>query len=211
MERLDPSISRDYHPVVLHSDDLTEIVEILQEAGELPEISTTEYRFNSVAEVCDKYQSGRLTLLSIKSRLPYVSLELTRSGSRLYVGSSRPEAAGLFWKIDAILRRSQRQATWIYTFSGSISIAVLFGLGITPAFVFHLAAGLAAIALSGCWMIWFYMVMARFHSLIILAPRSEIGGFFKRNKDQLVLGLITALLGLIVGVIGTLLSTHIGK
>lgn len=213
MERRDPSISENYSPVILHLDDFTEIVEILNGGGKSPEISTEEYRFTSIDEVCQKHQSGRLTSLSIKSTSPYLTLDLYRSSCRLYVGSSRPEAAGLFWKIDSVLRRCQRPAAWVYSWPGSLGIGILFGLSLNPAFKLHLAVGLALIALWGAWNLWFLRVQLRYHSLVILEPRAGTGirGFINRNKDQLLLALISALLGLILGIIGTLFGTHVGR
>jgi hypothetical protein len=47
--------------------------------------------------------------------------------------------------------------------------------------------------------------------VVILQPRDEAAGFFKRNKDQLILASISAALGAIFGVVATLLVNHFSK
>lgn len=211
MERLDTPITRSYLPIVLYLDDLTEIIRAFPDPDPRIEISTVEYRFESIDELRDKHPSERLVTLSIKCSDPYVTLELSRFDATLYVGSSQAAPAGVFWKIDAVLRRAQRRFAWIYSWPGSIGIWVLFGLAFMPAFRFHVAAGLAVVALWACWGIWSFRVTLRFHSLVILRPKTSKGmrGFIARNKDQLLVAVIAALLGLIAGVIGTLLSTRL--
>jgi len=211
MERLDPSISKEYLPLILYLEDLSNIVQVLGDAGKSPKISTTEYSFESVAELQKQYGSGDLTALRIESNSPHLSIEMTCMAARLYVGSSQPEAAGLMWKINAILLRCRRRGSWLYSLPGSVGVGALLGSSIPILFLWDALAGLTAVLVWGFWMAWSFRITRRRYCLIILRPRSEVAGFVRRNKDQLVLAIIATVLGAILGVIGTLLTSRIGK
>lgn len=211
MKRIDQSILSFYSPLILFLDDLTEILQIFKDADKSPEISTKEYLYDSIEEMQEKNKSGRLTCLNIRTHTPYISLDLTPYHAYLQSLSSRVEAAGLFLNIDKVLRRRQRSASWLFSFGGRCFLAILLGVMVPILFRKGIIVGLISILVCGGSIVWTSWIKAKCHSLIILRPKSGFSGFVQRNKDQLIVGIVTTILGAILGVIVTLVCLRIGK
>ena len=71
------------------------------------------------------------------------------------------------------------------------------------------ALSLLSLPLSlAIWVLWAVNIRLRSHSVILLTNRGSEKPFFQRNKDNLILAVIAALLGAVLGVGGTLIVNH---
>lgn len=205
------SFIREYPPLVLHLDDLLQLEAVMQEDGGTCEIETREYAFDSVEELTDHHREQTLTWLKLKRRDPHISLDLTPRWAALYVGSDATTAMGLYHKIDGTLRRCRRRFWWSYGYPfvwpTSVVIGVvasrLFDSGRTRlwgiALFSLLAISLARVVFCQLWR----------YSIVVMARRGSIGQFLARNRDQLLVAVVAAFVGAVLGVAGTLLVSAV--
>jgi hypothetical protein len=110
--------------------DLDELFDTLKAAGETVELSTENYKFDSVKELQEHFGPRPLFGLSIRSSQPFASIDLTRSDAGVYV-TAGDHSAQLFREIDDVLMRCQRarHAPWLY--SNWITVIILL-IGLQP-------------------------------------------------------------------------------
>jgi hypothetical protein len=212
-KKLDRALSKDYPPLIVYRDDLEEIEQEIKDAR-APEdneglskflppyaVECGESSYDSVAELP---QDSRVREVKIEGWRPRVSVELGRGVAKLYVGSSGNESAGLFHKLDVIMTRCRRTVfrwTSIYVFGAAMLIGVLSYALRGPAQIVAVSIQLLLLAygtLMSCFDIWR-------HSNIVLHGRRGALGFFQRKGDDLRLSFVSAVVGAILGVAGTLI------
>jgi hypothetical protein len=207
MERLTQSLDREYPPVRLNVDTLKQIEAIASSSASNVSILAGEYKFDSVDELYREMKGKVLTTLTLKASSPYLSVEFHRAWTRLHVGSDDPVASGVYFKIDYLLRRCVRHFSWLYR-------AELQWLpGLVPAAImsWNRTAGFISVVPLAAWLIWFWRVRLYRYSTIVMTDRSQALPFLQRNKDQLALAVVSALLGAGLGVAGTLLTRWLLK
>ncbi len=214
MKKLDKSISENYLPIKLYLDDLETIEEILKEVSNSISFEAENYKFDSIEELKGNLKLTQINELEVKTSSPYISIDFTRIWARVYVSSSETSNAGVFYKLDQIISRRTRKPRWKYSFyffnittiillmNGMPLIQRLFSRSLNP------YVSLTISAIWFIWMIWFFYVRFRQHTVIVLAHRNSEKPFLQRNKDNLILAIISALLGAILGVAGTLITSH---
>jgi hypothetical protein len=183
------SFGRSYRPVVIWLEELSEIVSILKEAAKDVQISTEDYRFATVDELKEHYNSQAQFAMEITSLSPYVHIEFTRLWVKAHVASG-PQSAKLFHEIDDILVQRQRGIFYSWWW-----IVLFFVAGAAAHFIPEQSAITAVQLVLAVWFLWVMFVSLRRTAVINLQRRSEARPFLERNKDQLILLLVGALLG----------------
>ncbi len=209
MEQIDKSISQNYLPLTIYRDDLDQISAALPANAEIS-ISTGDYKFTSVAEFAEHTKPDRIHDLEFKVRDPYMTIELRPIWARIYVASSAPMSAGVFFAVDRILRRNLRFLAWCYSYyfvwimNGVLILtSVLYSKRVIPRIPLYSSLVITAIfAVAGCWIM--YVRLFRY-SIVVPRYRHTARGFFVRNRDNLIVALLAAIVGAIAGVTLTLL------
>lgn len=212
MEPIDQSISQDHLPLKLFLDDLERIEQILKDSCSSATFETEGFRFGSLEELTSKIKKSRLETLHIKVNSPYVTIELTKNWARLYVGSSKDQSAGIFFKIEQILSARVRPLKWLYSyiFVSVLTVGCLFLSNIIPLKTdIRIVLSLYLILLA--WLLWVAYIRLRHHSTIVLKRKEEQGSFIERNKDNLAVAVIAAIAGAFLAIIGTILVGYIKK
>lgn len=199
--KIEASYSAKYAPIVLWWDDVTGIFEILQEKASSVEMETTQYKFTTLDVAKEHLGDAPEYGMKFSSSSPYVKLE---SGS-LYVGAG-PASAQIFMEIDAILKARERRPRWIY--SGWLFMPVVV-LGLVGFVLKEDATKSVVIAIQVIFALLYsrgiFMTMKR--GLVVYPQRkSEARGFFGRNKDQLLMLVITAVVSGLLGFAGSQLK-----
>jgi len=201
MKKLDQSISQDYFPIKLYLNDLVEIQQILRECSKDHKFESSGYSFDSIEELVANIGKRELFELEINSSGPYSRIEFTRMWAKLYVGSSTLDSAGLFHNLSQVLAKARRQPWFMYSYY-SIWGLNIFSLAAT--FIrspFTSAFSYCALAI----VFWVLFVRLRRNSTIILVSRDVPMSFWSRNKDEIIIALISAVMGAILGILGTVL------
>jgi hypothetical protein len=214
MKKIDQSISKDYPPVKLYFEDLVEIELVLNKISTEFQIQAADYSFDSIEELVTNIGKRELAEMEIRTINPYVSISFKRFYTRLYVASSEFDSAGLFYKLDYILKRTRRRLWFLYS---NYSIWALFIISVTSSLT-SLSINLSfmsipfgktastALSLFGCacaaLLIWITYI-TNHHSTIFLISRYTQGSFWIRKKDDILLAIISAIFGAILYVIVT--------
>jgi hypothetical protein len=209
--RKQKSYRRSYGPVVIWLEDLTEITALLKENCKEVQISTADYRFGTVDELKEHVGSQAQFALEIDSGDPYVSIDFDRRTASLYVGAGA-QAAYLFHEIDGIIERRQRRFPMLYRLwflmacSAALWAVNYFFLADRTDTISFVLISLQAI--FSLWFLWAWFVVLRRTSVVRLQRRSEARPFFERNRDQLLLLLIGAVMGGLVTFAGIVAKEH---
>ncbi len=208
MKKIDQSISKNYLPLRLDLDDLHAIEEVLKEATKEYQIDCGDFQFDSVDELAGKLKDATLRELEIKSLSPYLRIELTKLFASVYVGSNEIDSAGLFHKVDSILRKARIPLFFLYSYysvwSLNIFIILLEFIHRSPVLDWLFWGMLLGVLRVG------YVRLTR-HSSVIVASTRLAGSFFRRKKDDLLLAVISGLVGALLGIAGTILVNYLKK
>ena len=202
------SFERSYRPVVLWLDDLTELFAAVKERAAIALLATDNYTFETIEELKEHFGSQTQFALRIECSQPFGYIEFSRVWVKTYI-SPGPQSAQLFHDIDGILEPRQRKFGFLYNIW--LLWPVLVGAGFLPHYVDQQVAKIIVIAqgVLAAWFFWAGFVSVRRSAVIRLQRRSEASPFFERNKDQLVLLLIGALVGGLVTMAVPLLKERV--
>ncbi len=215
MKKLNRYLDRSFLPVKLFIDDLELIEETLKTFSDNFIIETDEYSFESVKELQNNLKQQSLRRLSISTENPSVSISFRESFASLRVRSlpDNLNSDGLFSRLEEIICKREKGHKWIYSIVSywiACLISVLISLSLPgKTFPVIFLWGLIAI----CTLLYFTLlyINVKRHSIIWLTYSHDQKPFWKRNKDQLILATVSALLGCLSGIIGTLIVTYLTK
>jgi hypothetical protein len=228
MEQLPKPLSARYNAVKLYIEDLEGIERIFADAGKFA-IESVDYKFSEFSELIEHYQGQRLTVLDVFCSIldkNYISLSLTPYHCVLSSRDSDNTSAGLFHRLDTILRRTSRKPTVLYSIRVINTVLICFGifsvfynfvvfLNLQPyasyvwSYTFIVAP---VIAIIFAWSFWILYVRMYRRSVIIIRRRSQTQNFFLRNRDELLMRGIVAIVSATLGVIlGAYISFRLTK
>ncbi|MBP6860286.1 MAG: hypothetical protein KBC38_01845 [Candidatus Pacebacteria bacterium] len=191
MERIDNSLRKYFPPVKLYIEDLIEIEKILKEASREVTLSDGEHKYESIEELARKRDGEILNSLKISAGSPYISLELEAYIASIYSASSQGIAAGIYYRTSQVLHRRLRRPSVAYSYV----LIMLTNLSFVIASLFTTSALLKiGSGLSFLWILWVAYIQMFRHSTVILYEKYKQKNFFSRNKDQIILLLIGAVL-----------------
>jgi hypothetical protein len=200
--KIEKKFRKKYGPIVLWWDDVTEIFESVRAPAKNLEISTNEYKFSTLETAKEHFGETPQYVFKLTASTPYVNLDGDKMGTSLYIGEGAA-SAGLFLELDELLSKRQRKPRWMYS-SWLILPALLLGPlqyatnGLT---LRACLVGLQLVCLA--WYLRAAFVGMRRGIVVHAQRRSESKAFFSRNKDQLALMIISALVGGLVAIGGT--------
>jgi hypothetical protein len=199
MKKLEQSISKQFPPVVLYLEDLQELEHVLRESSKEITIQCDGFEFDSVAELAKEIGSKQINAMELRARDPYTCIELSNYKTSAYVGTSSIEGAGIFHLIAKILNRRTRWLPWIYAPFGSMFgflfvLLLIFITGVAAGMGLILPLGLIIFFTVQLWAGW---ISLNRHSVIRVITRPT--NFFSRNRDQLIIQLISGIFGAAFG------------
>jgi hypothetical protein len=209
MKKLDPSISVDYLPLRLNLDDVQAIETVLRESAKSISFEAEGFEFDSLDELTAKFRSRTLRNLKISSSSPHTQIDLSSHWGRLYVGSSEITSIGVFHKLDEVLKHAGIRMQLLYNYNITWVFIVMYPL--LGALTHEPIVTISAYLLGLAWILWIGYVRVSRHSMVSMISKSQSGTFFSRKKDDLILALISGLIGALLGIAGTLLSTYLTK
>ena len=202
MKKVTQSHGENTKPVKLYLDDLEEIIEILKGACDEIEIQCGDMMLDSLDELLI-LKKEVLHDLKICGRKPYISADMSPRGIWLFISEDTAESRGLFEKVKTILLRCRRPFTWFLHNSFLTGIAwpltllgAVYGFKVQSKFMIALFGIL--FVLSIFWAIYGFQDWSRRYTVVIPKHRIESPGFAKRNRDKILLAVISALIGAMV-------------
>jgi hypothetical protein len=213
MERIKPALIKYYPPIVLGLADLEALDDVLRAAVKNYAVCAGDYRYESVAELSAHVGKKRINKLGFEGSEPHTRLNFATYEARVYVGDDDLISAGLFQKIDAILTPRVRRLSIIYDSRTWLLIGATMGAASIMVGVAFMWAGrlpqaatsilpaalLTAVILAG--VTWSFWVSIKGHSVIGLSSAPD--NFLARNRDQILMAFVAALVGSIVTLLVT--------
>lgn len=211
MEKLKKNISKEYLPVKIYIDDLEKVVAVLDDNSIKYSIETDFYKYDSLAELVNSSTDRNTKNLKIQTANPYMTIEFHKMWAKVYVSVDDMLTTGLFHKIDEIINQSRRLIPFFYSYYFVWLVNIL--LPIESALINRdgkLFPEYFDTTLYILWILWLaratYIRLVK-HSSIQLIKKEHVSSFFQRKRDDLILALLSALVGAILGVIGTIFTT----
>ncbi|OGW51895.1 MAG: hypothetical protein A2Y81_06770 [Nitrospirae bacterium RBG_13_43_8] len=138
--------------------------------------------------------------IRITGRHPYISVEMEPNQIWLYISEDTPESRGLFEKIKAVLLRWRRRFTWLLhnSFLNGIAstltmVGAVLGFRVQSRFLSVLIIALSLVCIF--WAVYGFQDRTKRYTVIVSKHRIETPGFVKRNRDSILLAIISALIG----------------
>jgi hypothetical protein len=195
-------LRKSYAPVVVTLDELNAIMAILVPAGGQIGLSNEEYKFQSIEEAKEHFGSVPTRSFKISSFQPSASLELDKMSANLYVHPS-PAQRQLFHEIDDILAKCERKPRILYSYwmllPANVPLLISFGWQLTQLTYAGIPVFLAVQIVLGLLLLWGQFITIRRHSVIIFQRRNERQTFFVRNRDAILLTVVTSLISGAIG------------
>jgi hypothetical protein len=205
----DQSFSKEYYPVVFWREDLEELTEAMSALGSGVTLSTERYEFESLEDAAKYFGSRVQHEFKIGSKAsPWAEVQFSRTTTHLHVYRGS-DSVKIFHELDEIVKRRQRFAAPAYNMFLVITVAFV---GAAVANLPEKTVGLWSIVpglLTFPWFIWAAFMRMRRNSVLIFQPRSQARPFFERNKDQLLMYLITFVLGGLLVFVSTQLKDRL--
>lgn len=198
--------TRNYSLVRLYLNDLHDIEDVLRSVSlehHPIKVSGPEYEAASVDELREEEGEGPFTIFQLESDQPYVSVRLREFDTYLSASDAHDLMVnGAVHKLDAILRRSQRPQILRFLTSAfgtmipAILGAAIFLVSLTQddVSVSAIAGALACAVVGLMATVWLGYTSMKRSSLVYLEERNERPSFLRRNRDQLIVGVIVGTL-----------------
>ena len=135
-------------------------------------------------------------------------LALMPDAISLHIERDDPRSRGLLEKIKEFLDKHRRKSTWFAknAWIGAIIVGLSFYFFLSRSLMKALI-GCVLLFLGGFWLWWGYNVIGKKWSVIHLRRRIDSPFFWKRNKDAIVVAIISVIAGSLI----TLLITNLLK
>lgn len=205
MEKIKKSYSKEYPILRMFIDDLEQIVSIFKENYKDFEIKADVYKLEDISEL-SKINKQEIKNFSINTYTPYISLDISESSVSLYIeDKDNLKLRGIFSKIDAILNRriSFLRILTSYWMQIPFHVIIWLNLYLFPKEYYktiRILLVILTLALLIIWFLWRQSISLKKHSLIYLFNSQSKIGFFKRNKDKILLSIFSAVVGSILTV-----------
>lgn len=203
MNKIIKSISKNYLPVIIDINILEKLIELFDLANIKYFIETENYRYDSLNSLINSKNENKISSLSIYTIDTYISIRFDKLWATVYISSDDPYASGLFYKIDTIINESKRRFSIIYSYYFIWSLIIAYNIfdiiNNQNQFVSK-KVELYFLIIYILYVIRALYIRLFSHSTIQMIKKRQVGTFFYRKRDDLILMVISAIIGAIVTV-----------
>lgn len=188
MKKINTNLGEHFPPVKFYYEDMLEIYKILNEDNQAEmTIEIDNYKLESIEEILE-IDKALLSRLLISRREPYISIEITKNKIWLYTNNDTALNRGFFEQIKNYL---QSKTT---LFGPLIQNPTLSGMYLgTTAWWYLLDMPKISIFVLITGLYWIYLYVYSNASVLIPAKKESRPNFFTRNKDKIILGVLSSL------------------
>jgi hypothetical protein len=222
MKKITKGLGKNFGHVKLDREDIMELIGILNQCRDDPEITNHKYDKISI-EVNDfKLDSEEELKTFSDKKINHIQIsfysdsgtsfiiEVEKSGATIYLNNNSPFSLGIYKQVFDILSNRKRKFQW----SGNL-IYFSSGFIVVPAILETLKIGSVAYYIG---LIFSVVIILAFLLFIIGMPfRKNIlslsdpkKSFWSRNIDQLGMGIIGAIIGGVITIITTIILFNLG-
>ena|SRR5258708_7563008 len=199
--KMKKSINLYLEPINVWLDEIESVVTYLSEnsKGKI-KIETSDYDIENINEL-KKIDEPTTSLLRIRTTDPYVSIELASYGSHIYGGDGSPTTVGICNILKERLEKNKKKFLILSEKIGKIIlIPSLLSFFVLPYLIktsknFIIGSGFFLLISFILWVSPPFFSKTR----IVLKYKKDEKNFFERNKDRLILIVISSILSFFVG------------
>jgi hypothetical protein len=217
------SITKAIPPVHLYLDDLEDIERLFKQHKFAVGYVVPQLKCDTLEELVEAHKRNRqLHELQIScrrdsdgGRYDYLSVYLDRSAPRIHASNDFSELVGLCEKLTEMLKtRSPLFFRWRRVIWLPWAISALFCVfDLTRRLIFHvrqipdfaLSLILSIALFNTIWLVMALFLQSKRYMVIVLEKYKNNSSFWKRNKDQILLTVISSGLSFLLGIASTLL------
>ena len=195
MEKIKDSISKVLPPLRLYLDEVQELYDFVASVAENVTLEAEDYRLNSPEELKNLCVSNIHNLV-IGAQRPYIKVELGHFFARIYLGSGDVKAVGIASTLESILLKGRAK---VYFAPSGIVAGILVGSSFS---IGYTAKNVALTGICIAFAVAYFIILLidqRFrlkrYSTVLPVRRKEAASFLARNKDQILLLIIGAVIG----------------
>lgn len=193
MKKKTVPISKSISYLRVYIDDIEKFYALLNEISTNVEFELGDYKIENVAEI-SQIHDEKITDFKIISKDPYIVIDYSDLGARIYVSNPDASQELVINKIEKILieRRNgffsfiDKNYTYFSVFAG---ILVFVTLLIQSHF-----SQIAALIITVMFFLSVVFITGR-KSSIIMSYKKDYPSFFSRNKDDILISIIFLILG----------------
>lgn len=194
--------TKEFPRLNLYLDDIERVVEVFESNTPTYSIEINEeLEFETLKDLLEYDKIRTVKSFKIRSANPNVFVHLTGEAARLLIMFDDTISLGIFHRLADILTKCKSQSFQLI--SRILFLVSVLILGILPSFIFH-DTKVALFALL-CSLIAFAILIVIWTSQdpknyckIYLVTRENRPGFFKENKDKIILAVISGVIGALV-------------
>ena len=206
MEQIKDSISKKLPPLKLYIDDLEEICSVVSRHCKNISIEACGYKLDNCAEL-EKLNEKKIEDFHIEGRGDKnILIWLYRNSASFNIYSGDTESKGIVAELEEAFLKAKLRVWfvpgWLFVVSFGMLIVTARIAEPTVQTISLLLLSLGVFILTG---FDYYFKMERFCRIIPVYRSTRKNNFWSRNKDQLILNLISSAAGVFLGCIGTLI------
>jgi len=210
LEKISQSLIEYLKPVKIYYDDIETICDIFRESGEDIEIIADVFKIDILEDIL-KIEKPFFTNLSIYLKGHSVYVRFSNNEILLHADENTPVRRGLYEKLKSFLKTKRRPFASIIQWIVGASICIgfsfyffLWGIIVWPSRIWSFFIGIGVLFIGLLWLFYGFRSKFKQYSIIIPSRHSEKISFWSRNKDQIIVAFITAVLS----IIGTIIVTR---
>lgn len=212
MKKKTQSFKQDFKMPHLYREDLEEIEAVMKIISpRLYKLETKDFEYTSIQDI----PKDALTVSNfhIQTLDPYISIDFENFSSRIYSNDEDDiKTLGAIHKITGIIEKRERRSLWrsskLSTFLAPVVILSPFLLMefyskeiIKSNAVLFVILISVALIMGTVWFVIGYRATLKNYSVIEFTCKKNIPNFFARNKDQIIVGIIVAIMTVVLTVL----------
>jgi hypothetical protein len=187
-----------FQPFILYLDDIEYIYNTLCKYSTEVSIKTKEYELDSPKHLPDLKQES-INELRFQSNEPFMLLNLLRDGAEMVVYDDDSHSMAAVSDIKRLISKKRRVVNNWFAITGLVAILAIFYALAEMNRVYDRIYIYAFLTLSVVWGGGVAYLLSSKHSVVILSYKINSPSWWKRNQDNLIVGVILVLIGVIIG------------
>lgn len=199
MQQLKQPIHKELPPLKVFLDEVRNIHSILAKHCRDVTIETARYEISDIDKLVD-IGIEQTHQLKFKAHNPYISIELQKSGAHIFIGEDSTLSRGILNEIEEALSMCRRKVArflskwWFVNFVLGLIFwsSIITTIKLLEGLTVWVVCSVLAIIYIYLWVYGFRLSMYEY-STIVLSERRERKNFFVRNRDQILVNLLVAI------------------
>lgn len=200
MKEIPQPIDKSFPPLKLYIDDIATLYDLLKKNCAKVTLLTTKYELQDVS-LFKECGPKDIHELRFRCHDPYISLDFLPSRARLHIDDSSIVNKGLAYEITAILQKRIRKC--LRPFSSVVFVSIIgFIAFLLPIMIivrapYDIGASILGLCLFLAYILFGALSMVfslKRYSTIVFSESNRQSSFLSKNRDQLIIVVITVVL-----------------